>query len=91
MRDRGPGIAPADRAHVFDPFYTTKPDGNGLGLSIAHEIAHAHGATLTFTSEPGATEFVVAFSPVSDALVPALAPDVIASDGVVPDVRKVGT
>ncbi len=68
VRDRGAGIAPADRAHVFDPFYTTKPDGNGLGLSIAHEIAHAHGATLTFTSEPGATEFVLAFAPGPEAL-----------------------
>jgi signal transduction histidine kinase len=61
--DAGAGIAPADRARVFDPFYTTKPDGNGLGLSIAHEIARAHGATLTFTSEPGRTEFVLAFAP----------------------------
>ncbi|MEA2666156.1 MAG: hypothetical protein QOI11_3100 [Candidatus Eremiobacteraeota bacterium] len=61
--DRGAGIAPPDRAHVFDPFYTTKPDGNGLGLSIAHEVARAHGATLTFTSEPGRTEFVLAFAP----------------------------
>jgi signal transduction histidine kinase len=61
--DRGAGIAPPDRAHVFDPFYTTKPDGNGLGLSIAHEIARAHDATLSFTSEPGRTEFVLAFAP----------------------------
>ncbi len=61
--DAGAGIAPADRARVFDPFYTTKPDGNGLGLSIAHEIARAHGASLAFASEPGRTEFVLAFAP----------------------------
>ncbi|MEM6797448.1 MAG: ATP-binding protein [Acidobacteriota bacterium] len=46
VRDFGPGIAPEDRERVFEPFYTTRPDGHGLGLPVARQIARAHGGHL---------------------------------------------
>jgi two-component system NtrC family sensor kinase len=46
--DDGPGIAPENLKHVFDPFYTTKGvgKGTGLGLSICHGIVSAHGGRI---------------------------------------------
>jgi C4-dicarboxylate-specific signal transduction histidine kinase len=46
VRDSGPGLAPETREHVFDAFYTTKPGGLGMGLSICHSIIEAHGGRL---------------------------------------------
>ena len=46
IRDSGPGIDPERREHVFDAFYTTKPSGLGMGLSICRSIVDAHGGRL---------------------------------------------
>jgi C4-dicarboxylate-specific signal transduction histidine kinase len=46
VRDSGPGFAPADIDRVFEAFYTTKPDGVGLGLSICRSIIEAHNGRL---------------------------------------------
>jgi signal transduction histidine kinase len=46
VQDSGPGLAPATLEHIFDAFYTTKPDGMGMGLSIGHSIIKAHGGRL---------------------------------------------
>jgi two-component system sensor histidine kinase AtoS len=54
VRDNGRGIPPAALDRVWEPFYTTKADGTGLGLPIARRIAHAHGGELTIESTPGA-------------------------------------
>jgi PAS domain S-box-containing protein len=43
VRDNGAGIAPAQFKHLFEPFYTTKPNGMGMGLSISRTIVEAHG------------------------------------------------
>ncbi len=46
IRDEGPGLSPEQQARIFDPFYTTKVRGTGLGMAIAHRIVNAHGGTL---------------------------------------------
>jgi signal transduction histidine kinase len=46
VRDTGPGIDPDRLERVFDSFYTTKPSGMGLGLSICRSIVDAHGGRL---------------------------------------------
>jgi len=46
VSDNGPGIAPDKLASVFDPYFTTKSEGSGLGLWIAQQIVVAHGGTL---------------------------------------------
>ena len=46
VRDSGPGFAPAALERVFEAFYTTKPSGLGLGLSICRSIIEAHNGRL---------------------------------------------
>jgi PAS domain S-box-containing protein len=46
VRDTGPGLSPESLSRLFEPFYTTKPGGMGLGLSISHSIIEAHGGRL---------------------------------------------
>lgn len=53
VRDDGRGMAPDELDRVFDPFYTTREDGTGLGLTIVRRIADAHGAELFIESQPG--------------------------------------
>jgi two-component system, sensor histidine kinase PhcS len=60
VRDNGQGIAPEHIDHVFEPFFTTREVGSGLGLglSVSYGIIQRHGGTLAVASEPGAwTEF----------------------------------
>lgn len=53
VADEGPGIPDEIRAHIFDPFYTTKARGTGLGLPICRRIVEAHGGTITIESPNG--------------------------------------
>ncbi|MDF7814045.1 ATP-binding protein [Hymenobacter sp. YC55] len=59
VQDNGVGITPEVLAHLFEPFYTTKPlgEGSGLGLDIARRIVQEHGGRMEVASEPGRTEF----------------------------------
>jgi signal transduction histidine kinase len=51
VQDEGPGMEPETLKKIFEPYFTTKPNGSGLGLSIARRIAEAHGGALTVESE----------------------------------------
>jgi signal transduction histidine kinase len=51
--DRGVGIDPKQRDSIFNPFFTTKPEGVGLGLAIVSKIVDEHGGKITVESEPG--------------------------------------
>ena len=42
VADTGGGIAPSDLSHIFEPFYSTKPEGSGLGLALVHRIVRDH-------------------------------------------------
>ncbi|MDR6787720.1 signal transduction histidine kinase [Sphingomonas sp. BE138] len=53
--DDGPGIDPAHATRIFRPFHTAKPGGTGVGLSLARQIAHAHGGTLSLLAGPSTT------------------------------------
>jgi signal transduction histidine kinase/PAS domain-containing protein len=53
VRDTGPGLSPESLSRLFEPFYTTKPEGMGMGLTICHSIIEAHGGGLwAITCEP---------------------------------------
>ena len=51
--DRGPGIDPKIREQIFNPFFTTKGNGVGLGLAIVSKIVDEHGGRMAVESEPG--------------------------------------
>lgn len=53
VSDNGPGIAAEQREKVFVPFFTTKRQGNGVGLTLVRQIATAHGATVGISDSPG--------------------------------------
>jgi two-component system sensor histidine kinase HydH len=54
ISDSGPGIDSRHLAHIFDPYFTTRPSGTGLGLSIVHKIIEAHDGEIRVESTPGA-------------------------------------
>ena len=60
MADTGGGTPPEALAHVFEPFYTTKERGTGLGLAYASRVVAEHGGTIQCQSSPGrGTEFTL--------------------------------
>ena len=62
IADSGPGITEAVRGELFTPFFTTKRDGRGLGLTIVNEILANHGVAFALANRPGGgAEFTIAF------------------------------
>ena len=60
VADTGPGIAPAARRRLFDPFFTTRPDGAGLGLFSCRRIMESHGGTICARARRGGgTQFTL--------------------------------
>lgn len=53
ISDNGPGIPEDIKAHIFDPFYTTKSEGTGLGLSVSNSIIEDHNGKISLESEQG--------------------------------------
>ena len=72
IRDNGSGMPEAVRAKIFDPYFTTKSDGHGLGLSICHSIVERHGGTIHAESTPGTgTVFTILLPATSTKVAPA--------------------
>ncbi len=67
--DDGPGIAPADLEKIFDPYFSTKAGGSGLGLSICHSIVARHGGDIRIDSRVGAGTTVVVDLPAAERVV----------------------
>lgn len=60
IKDSGSGMSEETRRRIFEPFYTTKSQGTGLGLAVTHKIFEGHGASIIVESEEGkGTEFVI--------------------------------
>jgi NO-binding membrane sensor protein with MHYT domain len=66
VQDSGPGLKPESFEHLFDSFYTTKPGGMGMGLSICRSIVEAHGGCIWATPNPGPGITVQFTLPIND-------------------------
>src|SRR5262249_47399371 len=63
IKDTGIGMSRATLRQAFEPFFTTRPRGTGIGLAVVREVAERHGAGLTVTSRPGCgTTFTLTFA-----------------------------
>ena len=72
VQDTGVGLDPQSVEQVFEAFYTTKPDGMGMGLAICRSIIEAHGGELWATAnEPRGAVFQFALPPERDETVTA--------------------
>ncbi len=62
VKDNGSGMDRQTLEHIFDPYFTTRPDGTGLGLSLVHRMIETLGGTIRVVSQPAnGTEFVLFF------------------------------
>ena len=62
VTDNGPGIPDNRLEHIFEPFYSTKKNGSGIGLALAHQIMMVHGGSISVSSQPGVrTTFTLQF------------------------------
>jgi signal transduction histidine kinase len=71
FRDGGTGINPDDAKKIFEPFYTTKRSGTGLGLAVSYGIIQRHGGEITVESAPGRGATFIVSLPLLRAGAPA--------------------
>jgi two-component system sensor histidine kinase FlrB len=74
VRDNGPGIAPSIQSRVFEPFFSTRAAGTGLGLAVVKTVAEAHGGELALHSTPDSGTSIELGLPLSTTLDAPLAP-----------------
>jgi signal transduction histidine kinase len=72
VTDEGVGIPPQDRERIFDPFFSTKPKGTGLGLALTHKIICAHSGSIEVAPAPVKGSCFTLFLPVADGITPSL-------------------
>ena len=61
VEDTGAGLSPETKERLFTPFFTTKSEGTGLGLSLCRTVIEQHGSRLAYTSEPSGEMMVTRF------------------------------
>lgn len=66
VSDNGPGIAAAALPRLFEPFFTTRPQGTGLGLAVVQTVAHAHGGTVSVDSSGAGSRFTICLPVIAD-------------------------
>ncbi len=86
IEDQGTGIPKEHLPKIFDPYFTTKQKGSGLGLAAAYSIIRRHGGYITVESELGAGTAFHVYLPASDAAMPEKAEG---EEGVVPGCGRV--
>jgi PAS domain S-box-containing protein len=74
FRDNGSGISPEDFGNIFEPYYTTKQGGSGLGLMIVQRIIQDHGGSIDIHSEPQMGTTFTVFLPLDERRVRLLKP-----------------
>jgi signal transduction histidine kinase len=72
IRDTGVGIPEENLDHIFDPFFTSKEEGSGLGLSVSHQIVQEHGGYVTAESKLGKGTSFFIHLPVEKPVRPAI-------------------
>jgi len=75
VRDAGVGIAPEHLGKIFDPYFTTKPEGTGLGLATVYSVVRRHEGQIQVDSQPGAGTAFTIYLPASNAPEAPVAPD----------------
>ena len=59
FKDNGPGITHEHQARIFDPFFSTKPQGSGIGLALCQDLVNEHGGNIAVNSNGEGTIFMV--------------------------------
>jgi two-component system sensor histidine kinase HydH len=67
VHDTGPGIPEGVREKIFTPFFTTRPEGTGLGLPLVQKAVASHGGSIEVETEPGKGSVFILFIPVGGA------------------------
>ncbi len=78
--DHGSGISKKHLSKIFDPYFSTKPSGNGLGLTICHSIVSKHRGTITVESKPGIGTTFTIYLPTSSSAEQVAGPELLATE-----------